>query len=100
MVEVARLESVYRFIAYRGFESPSLRQGYADFFVLFCARSNVTALGKRAFALCGAGAELALGGSPPRLASVVVKRVARIPMSLAFCDSSCNGFERSWRREV
>ena len=25
MVEVARLESVYRFIAYRGFESPSLR---------------------------------------------------------------------------
>lgn len=26
MVEVARLESVYRFIAYRGFESPSLRQ--------------------------------------------------------------------------
>ncbi len=28
MVEVARLESVYRFIAYRGFESPSLRQGY------------------------------------------------------------------------
>ena len=27
MVEVARLESVYRFIAYRGFESPSLRQG-------------------------------------------------------------------------
>ena len=28
MVEVARLESVYRFIAYRGFESPSLRQEY------------------------------------------------------------------------
>ena len=28
MVEVARLESVYRFIAYRGFESPSLRQGF------------------------------------------------------------------------
>ncbi len=26
MVEVARLESVYRFIAYPGFESPSLRQ--------------------------------------------------------------------------
>jgi DNA-binding transcriptional LysR family regulator len=26
VVEVARLESVYRFIAYRGFESPSLRQ--------------------------------------------------------------------------
>lgn len=28
MVEVARLESVYRFIAYPGFESPSLRQEY------------------------------------------------------------------------
>jgi hypothetical protein len=28
VVEVARLESVYRFIAYRGFESPSLRQEY------------------------------------------------------------------------
>jgi hypothetical protein len=28
VVEVARLESVYRFIAYRGFESPSLRQGH------------------------------------------------------------------------
>ncbi len=28
MVEVARLESVYRFIAYPGFESPSLRQVY------------------------------------------------------------------------
>jgi len=26
VVEVARLESVYRFIAYPGFESPSLRQ--------------------------------------------------------------------------
>jgi hypothetical protein len=30
VVEVARLESVYRFIAYRGFESPSLRQGYKN----------------------------------------------------------------------
>jgi hypothetical protein len=28
VVEVARLESVYRFIAYPGFESPSLRQEY------------------------------------------------------------------------
>ena len=28
MVEVARLESVYRFIAYPGFESPSLRQDF------------------------------------------------------------------------
>jgi hypothetical protein len=28
VVEVARLESVYRFIAYPGFESPSLRQGF------------------------------------------------------------------------
>ena len=28
MVEVARLESVYRLIAYRGFESPSLRQEF------------------------------------------------------------------------
>ena len=46
MVEVARLESVYRFIAYPGFESPSLRQdtnAKATFEWLF-ALETVTAL--------------------------------------------------------
>jgi len=36
-VEGARLESVYTFIAYRGFESPSVRQNY---FELIPIRSN------------------------------------------------------------
>ena len=30
VVECARLESVYTFIAYRGFESPSLRQNQKE----------------------------------------------------------------------
>ena len=38
MVEVARLESVYRFIAYPGFESPSLRQETKVFDRQDCSR--------------------------------------------------------------
>ena len=55
MVEVARLESVYRFIAYQGFESPSLRQnikarhaGFFYFLLSLCMAIDICMRGLQA----------------------------------------------------
>jgi hypothetical protein len=73
VVEGARLESVYRFIAYLGFESPSLRQEY----------KKMVALGRPFFLFHGGekqAACAACGGiRRPRAYSRVPLRIAHLP---------------------